>query len=167
MTGPGAGGAPRHHPGSGRSFARRQALVIPFDPVFPAGAAPLVRRPTARTHWRSVRGEDFKSVVHSITKSVITAVERSIGLEAAVTGRAQRQRDHPAAFRSAVRDGARLPPPPCRSERLRPRQVTAAELGESASAAGTTSVTGVECRIHGTPAITNRWQGYFIPLCPS
>lgn len=60
----------------------QRALVIPFDPVFPA-RHPLVRG-QRRTHWRAIRGEDFKWVVpHSIRKSVVTAVERSIGLEAA------------------------------------------------------------------------------------
>lgn len=60
----------------------QRALVIPFDPVGPA-RHPLVRG-QRRTHWRAIRGEDFKWVVpHSIRKSVVTAVERSIGLEAA------------------------------------------------------------------------------------
>ncbi len=37
-----------------------------------------------RTHWRQIRGEDLSWVVpHSIRKTVVTAVERELGLEAA------------------------------------------------------------------------------------
>jgi integrase len=37
-----------------------------------------------RTHWRQIRGEDLSWVVpHTVRKSVVTAIERALGLEAA------------------------------------------------------------------------------------
>ncbi|CCK65870.1 hypothetical protein [Mycobacterium canetti] len=62
----------------------QRALVIPFDPVFPTRRGTHQSEADVHTHGRTIRGEDFKWVVrHSIRKSVVTAVERSMGLEAA------------------------------------------------------------------------------------
>lgn len=75
----------RHHPGvRSRSFARAAGTGHPVRPGVSGPARHPLVRGQRRTHWRAIRGEDFKWVVpHSIRKSVVTAVERSIGLEAA------------------------------------------------------------------------------------
>lgn len=87
VTGRKAGGDPYTVtiPEFGAAALREQrALGIPFDPVFPTRRGTHQSEANVRTHWRAIRGEDFKWVVpHSIRKSVVTAVERSMGLEAA------------------------------------------------------------------------------------
>lgn len=66
------------------ALREQRALGIPFDPVFPTRNGTHQSEANVRTHWRAIRGEDFKWVVpHSIRKSVVTAVERELGLEAA------------------------------------------------------------------------------------
>lgn len=66
------------------ALRQQRALGIPFDLVFPTRNGTPQSEANVRTHWRAIRGEDFKWVVpHSIRKSVVTAVERSMGLEAA------------------------------------------------------------------------------------
>ena len=66
------------------ALREQRALGIPFEPVFPTRRDMHQSEANVRTHWRAIRGEDFKWVVpHSIRKSVVTAVERSMGPEAA------------------------------------------------------------------------------------
>ena len=59
-------------------------LGIPFDPVFPTLNGTFQSEANVRSHWRAIRGDDLKWVVpHSVRKTVVTAVERAVGLEAA------------------------------------------------------------------------------------
>lgn len=66
------------------ALREQRALGIPFDPVFPTRNGTFQSEANVRSHWREIRGEDLSWVVpHSIRKTVVTAVERSLGLEAA------------------------------------------------------------------------------------
>lgn len=101
----------RHDPGVRRGgTAGTTGIGNPLRPGVPDPPRHASVRGQRRTHWRAIRGENFQWVVpHSIRKSVVTAVQRSMGLEAAgPTSRAQQQRDHVSALRGAVRDGVRL-----------------------------------------------------------
>jgi len=72
-------------PDFGAAALREQrALGIPFEPVFPTRNGTFQSEANVRSHWRQIRGEDLSWVVpHSIRKTVVTAVERELGLEAA------------------------------------------------------------------------------------
>jgi integrase len=72
-------------PDFGAAALREQrALGIPFDPVFPTRNGTHQSEANVRNHWRAIRGDDLKWVVpHSLRKTVVTAVEREMGLEAA------------------------------------------------------------------------------------
>lgn len=72
-------------PEFGAAVLREQrALGIPFDPVFPTRNGTFQSEANVRRHWREIRGDDLAWVVpHSVRKTVVTAVERELGLEAA------------------------------------------------------------------------------------
>jgi integrase len=72
-------------PDFGAAALREQlALGIPFAPVFPTRNGTFQSEANLRTHWRDIRGDDLQWVVpHSVRKTVITAVERELGLDAA------------------------------------------------------------------------------------
>ncbi len=72
-------------PDFGATALREQrALGIPFDPVFPTRNGTFQSEANVRRHWRTIRGKDLAWVVpHSLRKTVVTAVEREMGLEAA------------------------------------------------------------------------------------
>jgi integrase len=66
------------------ALREQRALQIPFDSVFPTRNGTFQSEANIRTHWREIRGEDLSWVVpHSIRKTVVTAVERALGLDAA------------------------------------------------------------------------------------
>jgi len=66
------------------ALREQRALGIPFDPVFPTRNGTFQSEANIRTHWREIRGDDLSWVVpHSVRKTVITAVERELGLDAA------------------------------------------------------------------------------------
>lgn len=66
------------------ALREQRALGIPFDPVFPTRNGTHQSEANVRAHWRAIRGEDLSWVVpHSVRKTVVTAVERALGLEAA------------------------------------------------------------------------------------
>lgn len=66
------------------ALREQRALGIPFDPVFPTRRGTHQGEANVRTHWRAIRGDDMQWVVpHTVRKSVVTAVERALGLEAA------------------------------------------------------------------------------------
>lgn len=66
------------------ALREQRELGIPFDLVFPTRNGTPQSEANIRTHWREIRGEDLSWVVpHSVRKTVITAVERELGLDAA------------------------------------------------------------------------------------
>ncbi|BDD84443.1 hypothetical protein TPB0596_42060 [Tsukamurella pulmonis] len=67
-----------------QALREQRALGIPFAPVFPTRVGTHQSEANVRTHWRAIRGTDMDWVVpHTVRKTVVTAIERELGLEAA------------------------------------------------------------------------------------
>lgn len=67
-----------------QALREQRAVGVPFEPVFPTRVGTHQSEANVRTHWRAIRGTDLEWVVpHTVRKTTVTAVERSMGLEAA------------------------------------------------------------------------------------
>jgi integrase len=66
------------------ALRRQRARGLPWDLVFPSAVGTPQGESNVYRNWRAARGDDLEWVVpHTLRKTVVTAVERHLGLESA------------------------------------------------------------------------------------